>query len=77
MNVQSSTGFLQNAELAAGVRRRGNGEVKKKDRNEGEIVTSSWTPCHELQSVTTTAQRRMTNGELISFRPPNKCAVNL
>jgi len=30
--VQSSTGFGENAELAAGVRRRGRDEAKKKDR---------------------------------------------
>ncbi len=32
MKVQSSTGFGGNAELAAGVRRRGRDEAKRKDR---------------------------------------------
>lgn len=49
MTVQSSTGFLGNAELAAGVRRRGREEAKKKDRTGSAVATSSWAGCHELR----------------------------
>ena len=49
MSAQSSSGFLRNAELAAGVRRRGKVEVKIKEGIEGVVATRSWTFCHELR----------------------------
>jgi hypothetical protein len=43
MSAQSSSGFLRNAELAAGVRRRGKVEVKIKEGIEGVVETRPWT----------------------------------
>lgn len=55
MKVQSSTGFLKNAELAARGRRRGNGEEKNELPIRDAVVTCSWATqeCHEPRVVET------------------------
>lgn len=55
MTVQSSTGFLKIAELAARGRRRGKEEAKDGNPMRDAVVPSPWANCHEpfKKSLTT------------------------